>query len=192
MTAAYLFSELNKAMPPDAIVCEECPSSKGDLDKHILLDGPGSFYSVRSGILGFGLPAAVGLQLAHPERRVVCPVGDGSVQYSIQTLWSAVQENAAVIFIVLRNGDYTALKSFCDFTKVGRNVPGMDLPAIDIVKIAEGYGMNARNVACAEELAPALRAAIDSNKPWLISVAIARGGEKCMGMDQSVNPPDYR
>ena len=192
MTAAYLFSELNKAMPRDAIVCEECPSSKGDLDKHILLDGPGSFYSVRSGILGFALPAAVGLQLAHPERRVVCPVGDGSVQYSIQTLWSAVQENAAVIFIVLRNGEYTALKSFCDFTKVGRNVPGMDLPAIDIVKIAECYGMNARNVACAEELAPALREAIDSDKPWLISVAIARGGEKCMGMDQSVNPPDYR
>jgi benzoylformate decarboxylase len=114
------------------------------------------------------------------------------VQYSIQTLWTAVQENAPVIFIVLRNGDYTALKSFCDFTKVGRNVPGMNLPAIDMVKIAEGYGMRACNVERPEELAPALRQAFGSSHPWLISVTIARGGEKCMGMDQSVNPPDYR
>lgn len=192
LTASYLFSVLNKLLPRDAIICEECPSSKGELDSHILLDQPGSFYSVRSGILGFGLPAAVGLQLAHPRRRVVCPVGDGSIQYSIQTLWTAVQENAPVIFIVLRNGDYTALKSFCDFTKVGRNVPGMDLPAIDMVKIAQGYGMTARHVEKPEELTSALQEAFNSNRPCLISVTIARGGEKCMGMDQSVNPPDYR
>jgi benzoylformate decarboxylase len=192
MTAAYLFSVLNKLLPRDAIVCEECPSSKGDLDKHLRLDQPGSFYSVRSGILGFGLPAAVGLQLAHPDRRVVCPVGDGSIQYSIQTLWTAVQENAPVIFIVLRNGDYTALKSFCDFTKVGRNVPGMDLPAIDVVRIAEGYGMRATHVEKPEELSCALEEALQSNQPSLLSVTIARGGEKCMGMDQTVNPPDYR
>jgi benzoylformate decarboxylase len=192
MTAAYVFGVLNKLLPAGAIVCEECPSSKGDLDAHIRLDQPCSFYSVRSGILGFGLPAAVGLQLAHPQRRVICPVGDGSIQYSIQTLWSAVQENAPVIFIVLRNGDYSALKSFCDFTKVGRDVPGMDLPAIDAVKIAEGYGMAARNVERADDLEPALRETLASQRPWLISVTVAAGGQTCMGMDQSVNPPDYR
>jgi benzoylformate decarboxylase len=192
LTAAYLFSVLNRLLPRDAIVCEECPSSKGDLDSHISLDQPGSFYSVRSGILGFGLPAAVGLQLAHPKRRVVCPVGDGSIQYSIQTLWTAVQENAPVIFIVLRNGDYSALKSFCDFTKVGRNVPAMDLPAIDVVKIAQGYGVRASHVEKPEELTSVLQEAFHSNQPCLISVTIAGGGEKCMGMDQSVNPPDYR
>jgi benzoylformate decarboxylase len=192
MTPAYVFSVLNKLMPRDAIICEECPSAKGDLDAHLQLEQPGSFYSVRSGILGFGLPAAVGLQLAHPQRRVICPVGDGSVQYSIQTLWTAVQENAPVIFIVLRNGDYSALKSFCDFTRVGRDVPGMNLPGIDIARIAEGYGMSARSVEHAEELAPSLQEAFDSNRPWLIGVTVASGGQTCMGMDQSVNPPDYR
>jgi benzoylformate decarboxylase len=192
ITPAYLFNVLNKLLPRDAIICEECPSSKGDLDAHILLDEPGSFYSVRSGILGFGLPAAVGLQLAHPERRVVCPVGDGSVQYSIQALWTAVQENAPVIFIVLHNGDYSALKSFCDFTRVGRDVPGMDLPAIDIVKIAGGYGMASSRVERCEELAPVLREAFSSKRPCLISVRVTPGGDKCMGMDHSVNPPDYR
>ncbi len=191
ITAAYLFSVLNKVMPRNAIVAEECPSSKGDLDKFVLLDEPGSFYSVPNGILGFALPAAVGLQLAHPERRVVCPVGDGSIQYSIQALWSAVQYKAPVIFIVLRNGEYTALKSFCDFTQVGRNVHGMDLPGIDIVKIAEGYGMPAQEVEQPEEFESVLREAFASHGPRLINVNITKGGETCMGMDQSVNPPKY-
>jgi benzoylformate decarboxylase len=191
ITAAYLFSVLNRVMPRNAVIAEECPSSKGDLDKHLLLDEPGSFYSVPNGILGFGLPAAVGLQLAHADRRVVCPVGDGSIQYSIQALWSAVQYKAPVIFIVLRNGDYTALKSFCDFTQVGRNVPGMDLPGIDAVKIAQGYGMAAQEVDRPEELEPALKEAFASQEPRLISVNIAKGGQTCMGMDQSVHPPNY-
>jgi benzoylformate decarboxylase len=192
ITPAYLFATLNKLLPPDAIICEECPSSKGDLDKHIKLDQPGSFYSVRNGILGFGLPAAVGLQLAHSHRRVVCLVGDGSIQYSIQTLWSAVQYDASVIFIVITNSDYSALKGFADFTQVGRNVPGMDIPGIDVVKIAQGYGMTASSVDRSEALEPALKEAFAWKSPRVINVNVTKGGQLCMGMDQSVNPPKYR
>jgi benzoylformate decarboxylase len=191
ITPAYLFSVLNRVMPRDAVICEECPSSKGDLERYLTSDEPGSFYSVPNGVLGFGLPAAVGLQLAHPNRRVVCPVGDGSIQYSVQTLWSAVQYSAPVIFIVLRNGDYTALKSFCDFTKVGRNVRGMDLPGIDMVNIAQGYGMPAREADRPEDLERILKEELASEGPRLISVNVAKGGQTCMGMDQSVNPPNY-
>ena len=192
ITPGYLFSVLNRVMPRNAIVAEECPSSKGDLDRHLMLDEPGSFYSVPNGVLGFGLPAAVGLQMARPERRVVCPIGDGSIQYSIQALWTAAQHNVPVIVIVLRNQDYSALKSFCDFTQVGRNVAGMDIPGIDMVKIAQGYGMAAEEVDRPEDLEPVLKAAFASPGPRLISVNVAKGGQTCMGMDQSVNPPRYR
>lgn len=191
ITPAYLFYMLNRVMPRDSIISEECPSSKGDLDLQLMLDQPGSFYSVPNGILGFGLPAAVGLQLAHKKRRVICPVGDGSLQYSVQALWSAVQYRAGVIFIVLRNSDYSALKGFCDFTRVGRNVPGMDLPGIDMVKIAQGYGMKAEEVDRPEDLEESLRNAFLSPEPRLLSVNVAKGGQKCMGMDQSVRPPNY-
>ena len=192
VTPAYLFSVLNRVMPHNTVISEECPSSKGDLDRHLMLNEPGSFYSVPNGILGFGLPAAVGLQMAHPERRVVCPIGDGSIQYSIQALWTAVQQNLPIVIIVLRNLDYSALKTFCDFTQVGRNVAGMDIPGIDIVKIARGYGMNAEEVDRPEDLEPAFKEAFASNEPRLISVNVAPGGPKCMGMDRSVNPPNYR
>lgn len=191
ITPAYLFNMLNKLLPHDAIIAEECPSSKGDLDRYIRLEEPGSFYSVRSGILGFGLPAAVGLQLARPNRRVVCAVGDGSAQYSIQALWSAVQSKAPVIFVVLNNGNYSALKGFSNFTRVGSNVPGIDIPGIDMTKIAEGYGMKARAVDRPEDLEPALRDAFASKYPCLVSVRVREGGQKTMGMDQSVNPPNY-
>jgi benzoylformate decarboxylase len=191
MTTAFVFHTLSKLLPRDAVIAEECPSSKGDFDRYIALDEPGSFYSVRTGILGFGLPVAVGLQLAHPKRRVVCPVGDGSAQYSIQALWSAVQQKAPVIFLVICNGNYSALKGFRDFTKVGKNVPGIDIPGIDAVKIAQGYGMNARAVDRPEDLEPALKCAFASHEPMLISVNVQQGGQKTMGMDQSVNPPNY-
>jgi benzoylformate decarboxylase len=191
ITTAYLFSVLNRIMPQNAVIAEECPSAKGDLDRYLILNEPGSFYSVPNGVLGFALPAAVGLQIGHPERRVVCPIGDGSIQYSVQALWSAVQNKAPVIVIVLRNFDYSALKGFCDFTQVGRNVPGMDIPGIDMVKIAQGYGMAAQEIDRPDELEPALRAAFAANAPRLISVNVAKGGQKTMGMDPSVNPPKY-
>ena len=191
ITSAYLFSTLNQVMPRDAVIAEECPSAKGDLDRYLIVDEPESFYSVPNGVLGFGLPAAVGLQMARPERRVVCPIGDGSIQYSVQALWSAVQNRAPVIVIVVRNSDYSALKGFCDFTQVGRNVHGMDLPGIDMVKVAQGYGMTAKEVDGPADLEPAMQAAFAVDEPCLISVNVAKGGQKTMGMDQSVNPPKY-
>jgi benzoylformate decarboxylase len=191
ISSPYLFHTLDRVRPRNAVIVEECPSSKGDVDRYILADEPGSFYSTRVGILGFALPFALGMQLAHPDRRVLCPVGDGSVQYSIQTLWTAVQYDIPVIFIVLRNGDYSALRSFCDFTSVGRNVPGVDIPGIDMVKLAQGYGMRAKEIDRAEDLEPAFRDAFASKTACLISVNVGTCTDKCMGMDLSVNPPNY-
>jgi len=60
------------------------------------------------------------------------------------------------------------------------------------VKIAQGYGMRAQEVDRAEDLEPVLKEVFGSRGPRLISVNVAPGGQTCMGMDQSVNPPDYR
>jgi benzoylformate decarboxylase len=191
MSPAYLFSVLNRVIPKNSVIAEEYPSAKGDLDTHLLLDGPCSFYSVRSGILGFGLPAAVGLQLARPDRCVVALIGDGSAQYSIQALRSAAQYKASVVFIILCNGDYSALKAFQTFTSVGPNVPSVDIPGIDMVKLAAGYDLQSEEVDRPEDLEPALARAFASNTPCLLSVKVRKGGERCMGINLSVNPPNY-
>jgi thiamine pyrophosphate-dependent acetolactate synthase large subunit-like protein len=61
-----------------------------------------------------------------------------------------------------------------------------------MVKIAQGYGMTACEIDRAEDLEPALRNAFAANMPQLISVNVSKGGQLCMGMDRSVNPPNYR
>ena len=96
-----------------------------------------------------------------------------------------------MIFIVVQNGNYSALKGFRDFAQVGKNVPGIDIPGINTVKIAQGYGMNAREVDRPEDLEPALKCAFAAQEPWLLGVNVQQGGQKTMGMDQSVNPPNY-
>jgi benzoylformate decarboxylase len=67
----------------------------------------------------------------------------------------------------------------------------MDIPGIDMVKIAEGYGMPAREVDRPEDLERVLKEEFAAQGPRLISVNVARGGQTCMGMDQSVHPPNY-
>ena len=72
-----------------------------------------------------------------------------------------------------------------------RCAAGMDLPGINMVKLAQGYGMTAQEVDRPEDLEIALREAFAAPGPRLISVNVAKGGQTCMGMDQSVNPPNY-
>ena len=171
MPAGYVFHVLNKLLPKDAVLVGECPSAMPDLFRFVELNEPGSFYTTRSGILGFGMPFAVGLQMANSNRRVVSAIGDGSAQYSIQALWSAVQYRAAVIFIVLCNGCYSALKGISASTNAGK-IPGLEIPHIDMVKLAEGYGLTAEAVDRPEGLEPALAKAFASNAPYLISVNV--------------------
>ena len=79
----------------------------------------------------------------------------------------------------------------CDFTNVGANVPGIEIPGIDAVKIAQGYGMVAVEVDRPQDLAPTLRQALAAKGPYLISVNVQKGGQTTFGMDKSVNPPNY-
>ena len=77
-------------MPEDAIVVLESPASTLALRNQLRISRPGSYYFSAGGGLGFGLSASVGVQLAQPDRPVVCVLGEGSAQYAITAFWSAV------------------------------------------------------------------------------------------------------
>ena len=112
---------------------------------------PGSYYFGAGGGLGFGLSAAVGVQLAQPDRQVVCVVGEGSVQYAVTAFWTAAAYEVPVTFLVLRNSEYAILKWFADVEQV-EGAPGLDLPALDVVPVAAGYGVSARAASGSDEL----------------------------------------
>jgi benzoylformate decarboxylase len=167
----YLLHTLSSAMPDDAVLVEEAPSHRPAMQKFMPMRGQDSFYTMASGGLGYSLPAAVGMALGRPGIRIVCLIGDGSAMYSIQALWTAAQRKLPLTVVVINNAGYGAMRSFSQVMQV-RNVPGLELPGIDFVKIAEGMGCDAVRVTRSSELAPALKRGLAHAGTSLIEVMV--------------------
>jgi len=167
----FLLHALSAAMPADAALVEEAPSHRPAMQKFMPMRGQDSFYTMASGGLGYSLPASVGIALARPDTRTVCLIGDGSAMYSIQALWTAAQRKLPLTVVVINNAGYGAMRSFSQVMQV-RNVPGLDLPGIDFVKIAQGLGCDAVRVSKASELAPALKRGLAHDGVCLIEVVV--------------------
>ena len=169
--AEFLLHSLAAAMPDEAVLVEEAPSHRPALQEFMPMRGQDSFYTMASGGLGHSLPAAVGIALGRLGIRTVCLIGDGSAMYSIQALWTAAQRKLPLTVVVLNNSGYGAMRSFSQVMQV-RNVPGLDLPDIDFVKIAQGMGCNAVRVTKSSELAPALKRGLAHEGTSLIEVMV--------------------
>ena len=167
----FLLHALASAMPADAALVEEAPSHRPLMQKFMPMRGQDSFYTMASGGLGYSLPAAVGLALGRPGIRIVCLIGDGSAMYSIQALWTAAQRKLPLTVVVINNSGYGAMRSFSQVMQV-RKVPGLDLPEIDFVKLAQGMGCDAMRVATSSELAPALQRGLAHPGASLIEVVV--------------------
>jgi benzoylformate decarboxylase len=161
--------------PEEGIAVVETPSSTIALRNRLRLSRPGSYYFSSSGGLGFGIAAAVGVQLAQPDRPVVCVLGEGSAQYGITALWTAATYRVPVTFFVLRNEEYAILKWFAQLEQADR-VPGLDLKGLDVASVAEAYGVPSQEAYGSEDLADALRSAIPvQDGPRLVQVPVAPG-----------------
>jgi benzoylformate decarboxylase len=169
--AAFLLHSLSAAMPADAALVEEAPSHRPAMQNFMPMRGQDSFYTMTSGGLGHGLPAAVGIALGRPNVRTICLVGDGSAMYSIQALWTAAQRELPLTIVVINNQGYGAMRSFSQVMQV-RNVPGLDMPGLDFVKIAEGMGCDAARVTKSSELAAALERALTHRGTSLVEVMV--------------------
>jgi benzoylformate decarboxylase len=174
MTPTMVHNTLAQVFPQDGIIVLESPSSTLALRNQLRISKPGSYYFGAGGGLGFGLSAAIGVQLAQPDRPVVCVLGEGSAQYAITGFWTAAAYDVPVTFLVLRNEEYSILKWFADIEEVS-GAPGLDLPALEVAKVAESYGVSSKTVSGRDELHAALKGAIGSGKPELVEVPVTPG-----------------
>ncbi len=170
-----VFDVLNEVKPDEAVMVNESTSNTESFWQRIGLDRARSFYFPAAGALGFGIPAAVGVQLAEPGRPVIGVIGDGSANYAITGLWSAAHYRVPATFVILRNDEYGVLKWFAGALKA-TGLPGMDLPGIDYCAIAQGYGVRAVRIASRDELAAVLVRSVASDSPSLIEVPIRAVG----------------
>jgi benzoylformate decarboxylase len=166
---------LAEVLPEDAILVLESPSSTLAARSRLRLSRPGSYFFSASGGLGFGLSAAIGVQLAQPDRPVVCVLGEGSAQYAITGLWTAAAYRVPVTFVVLNNGEYAILKWFSQMEGV-TGAPGLDLPALRVAATAASYGVRAREVGDRDELREEVADALaDDSAPRLVEVGVTPG-----------------
>ncbi|CAA0091487.1 Benzoylformate decarboxylase [Starkeya nomas] len=174
-TAAEVFAALAEVRPSHAVLVEESPSNLADLHRRWPITEPATFFTFASGGLGWNLPASVGIALGERDtgrrRPVIMVIGDGSFQYSVQSLWTAAREKLPIVFIVLRNGEYGILKSFAVLEDTP-GVPGLDIPGIDIVALAKGYGCTAERITDLAALKAKVAAAFGGDGPHLFEVPI--------------------
>jgi benzoylformate decarboxylase len=138
---------------------------------------PDSYYTFASGGLGWNAPAAVGIALAQrksgEDRPVIAMIGDGSLQYSVQSLYSAAQHRLKIVYVVPCNDEYAILKQFAELEKTP-NVPALDLPGLDVVTTALGFGCAAVRAKTREEIQQAFKVALAADGPTLIAIPIMR------------------
>jgi benzoylformate decarboxylase len=148
LTPERVFDIIDEVAPSDAIYVNESTSTTNILWQRLRMTSQGSYYFAAAGGLGFAMPAAVGVQLARPERRVI---------------------GVPAIFIIMKNGTYGALRWFAGVLDA-EEVPGLDVPGIDFCALASGYGMKAHNVQSSTALRAALTEALKTARPVLIEV----------------------
>jgi benzoylformate decarboxylase len=173
MTPDAVWATLGSVKPADSPVVTESTSTMAQQLRFLPTTRPASFFATASGGIGWGVPAAVGIALGDRargvKRAVVATIGDGSFQYSVQAIWTAAQHRLPVVFVVMRNEEYSILKSFAVLEKTP-GVPGLDLPGLDIASLAVGFGCRAVKVDSTEKLASEFINALNVDGPTVIVV----------------------
>jgi benzoylformate decarboxylase len=173
-----LMAALRDCLPDDVVMYSEAITAETDMLRTLTLERPQSLFGNHGGGIGQGLPGALGVKLAQPQRPVVALVGDGSAMYTIQSLWTAARYNIAVLYIILNNQSYRILKFNMNRYRrtlnipSGRPYPYMDLtnPTLDFIDIAHGMGVAGKRVAHPDEIVPAVQNALRLGAPYVLEV----------------------
>ncbi|MFE3260062.1 benzoylformate decarboxylase [Nocardia sp. NPDC059091] len=169
-----LWNAVGRAAPSDTLWVSECGSNEQIVTDLIRPSGPKSHLTAAGEGLGFGLPAAVGAQLAAPDRPVVALMGDGSIQYAITALWTAAHYRIPLTIVVAANSEYGILKEFGALEKTF-GVPGLDVPDLDVAATAASFGVQSHRAGSADEVSDLVgKAVADHSNPTLIEVPITK------------------
>lgn len=175
-----LMQTIGKLLPPEAVVIDETVSSGVGVRRFLKSDDAKSFFGLRGGGIGWGLPAAIGVKLALPDRPVVALIGDGSAMYTIQGLWTAARENLNIVFVIINNYSYRILKQRANAMRGHAaqtdNYVAMDLdkPRVDFCSVAKGLGLATYRATTLSEVGDMIEAALAADGPTLIDVEVDR------------------
>jgi thiamine pyrophosphate-dependent acetolactate synthase large subunit-like protein len=171
--------ELNHQLPTDAIVYDESLTYSEELTRARPPTARGGFFQTPGGTLGVGIPGAVGVKLAHPDRTVVGFTGDGGAMFTYQALWTAAHEGIGAKFVVCHNSSYRILKD--NIVKYWRDQRqqtdqpfprSFDIPGLDFVSLAHGLGVPGCRVDEPAQIDKAITTMLDHDGPYLIELKL--------------------
>ncbi len=172
--------ELAAQLPDDAIIFDEALTCSPPLTHYFPPTKPGHYFLTRGGSLGVGIPGAIGVKLANPDKTVIGISGDGGSMYTIQALWSAARHNVDAKFVICNNASYRLLQLNIEAYWQERDIPKRDYPlSFDLSKpdlrfdeMARSMGVESIRVEKPEEIAPAIKKALAHKGPFLIDVVL--------------------
>jgi acetolactate synthase-1/2/3 large subunit len=124
------------------------------------------------GAVGFGLGLAMGAQVAHPNRQVLCLVGDGAIGFTIAEFDTMVRHKLPIVAVVMNNHSWAASQHFQEIVSGANRVTATRLRDARYHEVAAAFGAHGQHVTRIEELGPAIKGAFASGKPACINVAI--------------------
>ena len=183
MTISALLHEIRKAAPRDAFIVTSAGHTQAALFQEFPILEPGTHISSGGfSTMGFGLPASLGVKLAHPERTVISVEGDGSFLMTCQELATAVQYEIPIILIIADNQGWISIRDLqidaygadrvyaTEFLRNGNGSPYSP----DFVKLAESFGCSTRKANTPDEFQVAMKEALEVEGPWVIVVDVER------------------
>jgi benzoylformate decarboxylase len=172
--------ELAKHLPKDAIIFDEALTNSPPISRYFQPHHTGQYFLTRGGSLGVGVPGAIGVKLANPDKPVIGFSGDGGSMYTIQALWTAARHNIDAKFVICNNGSYRLLQLNIDQYWKERNVTGHDHPLpfdlseppIQFYELARAMGVPAVRVDKPWDLEKAVNEMMGTPGPFLIDLVL--------------------
>lgn len=169
-----LMHALANALPNDCTIVGDSTTSAIDVMDLVIAGSRREYFKTSGGSLGWGMGAAVGMKLAQSDREIVCIVGDGVFQFGIQALWTAVSHRLRIMFLIVDNASYAAVKAAIIRFRRGDAsgpFPASDISGPNYAGIAQNFGAFGATVRRLDDLPAALRAARAHDGPSVVSVS---------------------
>ena len=169
LNLAQVMRDLEGLITQDAIMTCDAGNFATWAPRFMNLTDGQRYLGPTNGAMGYGVPAAIGAKITHPDRQVICFVGDGGFLMTGQEIATAFHHGVAPIILVFNNQMYGTIRMYQERTFPGR-VSGTTLTNPDFAKFIESFGGHGEVVVETADFAPAFRRAVASGKPAVIEI----------------------